>query len=189
MDQVWNAGENKGTFNTRLEYQFSKLFKLFTGNVFYQTVNGREQKRQFSYAEVPAGNGTFRWIVYNENGIKEINEFEESPFRDQAEYIRIWVPTGTYIDSRSIGFSGNILADSRFLEKENLMEDQENIEKIYWQFRSGWNLSGQTFPGSGIGDWIPFILNAKDTHLVSERNLWRNTAYPSCCCLMKRKRY
>ena len=76
-------------------------------NTYYQTISGREQQRQFAYFEVPAGQGFYSWQDYNGNGIREINEFEQSPFQDQAKFVRLLIPTGQYVTSQASEFNGN----------------------------------------------------------------------------------
>lgn len=81
----------------RVDYKF-KLFKgTFTSSTFYEIGTGLELKKEFSYVEVSPGQGTYTWSDYNENSIKELNEFDVAAFQDQANYIRVFLPTSEYI--------------------------------------------------------------------------------------------
>jgi hypothetical protein len=85
------------TLLNRIEYN-PRYFKGFiTAGLFYETGYGLENKKEFYYLEVAPGQGQYAWNDYNGNGIRELNEFENSQFSDQARYIRIYTPTSQYV--------------------------------------------------------------------------------------------
>jgi hypothetical protein len=63
----------------------------------YQTLSGTLPQQDFTYIKTEQGQGFYTWIDYNDNGIKELNEFEIAQFQDQAQYLRIILPTVNYI--------------------------------------------------------------------------------------------
>jgi hypothetical protein len=46
-----------------------------------------------------SGTGTHSWIDYNGNGLEELNEFEVAAFKDQANYVKVFLPTNEFIYS------------------------------------------------------------------------------------------
>ena len=54
-------------------------------------------QQDFTYVEVEAGQGTYTWNDYNENGIQELEEFEIAQFQDQGRFIRVLLPNRVFI--------------------------------------------------------------------------------------------
>lgn len=107
---VSNALKPDNSLLSRLEYS-PRLWKGFiTSTLFYETGYGLENKKEFYYLEVAPGQGQYAWNDYNENGIKELNEFEIAQYSDQAKFIRIYTPTNLYVKvlQNQLSFSFNL---------------------------------------------------------------------------------
>jgi len=52
------------------------------------------------YIKTEPGQGYYTWIDYNNNGIKEFNEFEIAIYKDQADYLRVALPNLTFINTQ-----------------------------------------------------------------------------------------
>lgn len=148
-------------FTARMEWSFPRLLRSLGGNMFYQTLSGREQQRQFSYFEVPAGQGFFTWVDFNSNGIQEINEFQEAPFRDQARFIRLLVPTGSYINAQTAEWTGNLTWTPAKRKFSN---------------RLSWNMNGRNTFAPSLFRYLPMLANAGENSLLAASSLIRNQA-------------
>ncbi|MDC1365014.1 hypothetical protein N8258_01185, partial [Algibacter sp.] len=89
--------EDENSINSRLQFN-QKLFKqIIQWNTIFETNSGRLPQQDFTYVEVEAGQGTYTWNDYNENGIQELEEFEIAQFQDQGRFIRVLLPNRIFI--------------------------------------------------------------------------------------------
>ena len=99
----------------KIEHNLILYKSAISAFTFFQAGTSMEVKKDFSYLEVTPGQGIYAWNDYNQNGIKELDEFEISAFQDKANYIRVFIPTNEYIKTFSNSFSTTInLNPSRY---------------------------------------------------------------------------
>lgn len=172
-DKALIAQQPENTLLGRIDYEL-KLFKTaITWNTFYEIGSGLEQKRQFQYIKVPDGQGVYTWIDYNNDGIKDLNEFEIAQYVDQAGYIRVFTPSDEYTKTYS-----NELNQGVFIKPERIWSNKKGIKKFLSKFsdqaRIRINRKTNTFDGSSFN---PFAGQVRDTTLISTNSNIRNTFY------------
>ncbi len=118
----------------RLEY-FTDLWKgAISGNTLYELGGGQEPRRDFTYIEVPVGQGEYTWIDFNNDGVQQLNEFEVAKFRDQAKFLRIFTPTNEFIRSNTLQFNYNLVFNpSLALEGDEGSAMRAFLKRIYLQ--------------------------------------------------------
>lgn len=91
---------NEKALNSKVIYG-QKLFNNFINfNTVYETSSGNIPRQEYVYIKTEPGQGYYTWIDYNNNGIKEFNEFEIAIYKDQAEYLRVALPNLTFINTQ-----------------------------------------------------------------------------------------
>jgi hypothetical protein len=139
----------------------------------YEVGAGQEQKRDYSFLEVPAGRGEYTWIDYNNDGIQQLNEFEIALFQDQAKYIRIYTPSNQFIKANyntfnySVNLNPRAVIDARmakgirkFIGKLNLQSSLQILKKEI---------------AAGIVQLNPFKTPLNDTSLITLNSVFTNT--------------
>ena len=125
--QVLDTSSSLIPLNTtlgRIEFRTASQ-KLLQFNLYYETGSGLSPIQAYVYAEVPMGQGVYIWNDYNENGVKELEEFEVSAFSYEANYIRIPIQTTEYqnVFNSSLTTSLNIqFSNKKFWRNEGLHE-------------------------------------------------------------------
>jgi hypothetical protein len=173
-DTLISKDEASRSLLGRLEY-FTEIWKGFIRTTgFYEIGSGVEIKKEFTYIEVAAGQGIYSWSDYNNNGIKELNEFEIAIFQDQANYIKIYIPTDqtikTYINQYNQTLAIN---PSAILKKSNA------IKKLICRFyyTAVYNVDRKVTDNDPLIAYNPFNKNINDSVLVSINSAFRNTLF------------
>jgi hypothetical protein len=158
----------------RIEYDLKAWKGAVLANTFYEIGTGMELKKEFIYIEVPAGQGVYTWIDYNENNIKELNEFEIAAFSDQATYIRSFVPTSDYVRTYTNQFS-----QSLNLNPNQVWSKKKGILKFISKFsnQTAYRIDRKTNGTNRLDAYNPFLKEIADTSLLSLGTSLRNSFF------------
>ena len=157
----------------RAEYQLNVWKGALTGNLLYELGAGQEQRRDFSYIEVPAGRGEYTWNDYNADGIPQLNEFEVAPFPDQAKYIRVFTPTNNFVRASYNTFNYVINFSPRMLWRQSKEPFKQFMSRWIAQSALQTNRKGES--SSGKFNFNPFEGNISDTNLIALNINFSNT--------------
>lgn len=160
----------------RVDYNFKALRGFIVLNTFYELGTGQEPKREFTYLEVPAGQGIYAWNDYNQNGIKELNEFEISRFTDQAKYIRIFRTTSQFIRSNFTAINQNLALNLASLFKTKQSNFYTFIKKI--STITALRIDKKLLLGNdGVAAFNPYQTNINNDKLLAYNQFFRNTLF------------
>lgn len=173
LDSKVNATRKpEETILGRAEYLINEFKGLINGNVLYEVGTGQEQKRNFTYVEVPAGQGEYTWIDYNNDGTQQLNEFEVAQFKDQAKYIRIFTPTNEYIKANYLQFNYSFIINPRAsVNPAKASGFQKFLTRLYFQS----SLQVYKKEMSGSLSFNPFATALSDTSLIVLSKIFSNS--------------
>ena len=173
LDSKYSTLKPDETILGRVEYNASIWKGALTGNILYELGTGQEPRRDFSYLEVPAGQGEFAWIDYNNDGIQQLNEFEAAQFRDQAKFIRIFTPTSIFIKANYLQFNYSLVFNPRAaINPAKAKGLQKLLVRSY--FSSALQVSRKSV-ADGLASFDPFEDPFSDSALITLDRLLSNS--------------
>ncbi len=165
-------GNSENNMTGKIEYNFKMLKGFITSSTLYEIGSGLERKTEFSYIEVAAGQGVFTWTDYNENGIQELDEFEIANFIDEANFIRILIPTTEYIKTYSNQFNQSLK-----ISPAAIWRSKSGIKGLLSRFSDNfaYRISQKNTSSDILIFANPFIQNVDQTELVNLSSSFRNS--------------
>ncbi len=164
------------TVLARIEYDYTFMKRMFTANTYYQIGSGNELRRDFSYLEVPKGQGVYVWKDFNSDNIQQLNEFVIASFVDRniANYIRVYLPTNSTIRTNSVQFNQtlNINPASVWLNKKGILKFLSKFNN-----QSGLRIERKIIADNTFDFINPFTNLFNDTTLINVNSLARNTLF------------
>jgi hypothetical protein len=174
MDSTITAARPEDTWLARLENDLTLARGAVRLSAFYELGSGLEQRREFIYLQVPAGQGTYIWIDYNGNGLKELNEFEVANFGYEADHIRAYTQTNRYVRVYN-----NQLSASLDLRPGAIWSEGKGFTGFLGKWTDMASIRAERKTGSGgLEDALdPFRYDPADTALAAFSSSLRNTIY------------
>jgi len=170
-DKAVSRQNEDRTILSRTEYSVNEWKGLLTGNVLYELGTGQEQRRDFAYLEVPAGQGEFTWIDFNSDGVQQLNEFEIALFPDQARFIRIFTPTNQFTKANYTTFNYSVSLNPRAV----LNEKSSRFGKFVARFTAQSSLQkSKKSIAKGDFEFNPFKFSIQDTALLTNNTVLLN---------------
>jgi len=127
--------------NAKLDFKHNFSKKLLQWHTTMETFSGTLPQQEFTYVEAEQGLGYYKWNDYNGNNIQELTEFEVAQFQDEANYIRVLLPTKNYIKTFQTKFTQSLILNpnswqqskskivgfiSKLYNQTNLIVDKKN---------------------------------------------------------------
>ncbi|MGZ3910011.1 MAG: hypothetical protein ACXVBR_08015 [Flavisolibacter sp.] len=172
-DKTVSKQNDDRTLLGRAEYMINEWKGLVTGNVLYELGTGQEQRRDFAYLEVPAGQGLYTWNDYNGDGVQQLNEFEVALFQDQAKFIRVFTPTNQFIKANytTLNYSFTINPKA-ILNRSDIRGAAKFIARFNWQTSMQKNKKSVAKTDF---EFNPFKYDIQDTALLTLNTSFLNT--------------
>ncbi len=160
----------------RVNYTFRFFKGLLGGNLLYEFGSGQEQKREFTYVEVPAGQGIYVWRDYNNDNLRQLNEFEIAQFPDEKRFIKIFTPTNQYVKAKYSQYTQSIAFNPRSIwNKSKLKGIKKGLSYLFVQ--SSIQLQNRFIGEQGIEQYNPFIFQGNDSLLLQNSANFINSVF------------
>ncbi|WP_421920906.1 hypothetical protein [Marinifilum sp.] len=163
--------EPENTFLGKLEHQARIKKGILQTSTYYELGSGLESEKEFSYVEVNNGQGAYRWTDYNQNDVKELNEFEIATFKDEANYIRIGTNTNNYEKVYNSDFRQSFILGLRRIKSKS------KVANFFSRFsnRFAYRLSKKSLSNNFKLYANPFKTNSADENLITINSSFQNT--------------
>ncbi|MBL1280188.1 MAG: hypothetical protein COA33_007950 [Fluviicola sp.] len=174
IDSVLANQTPESTLLGRIEHDIRLFKNALSFNTFYEVGSGLELRKEFLYIQVNAGQGIYTWIDYNNDGVKDLNEFEIAQFTDQASYIRVFTPSNEYVKTYSNEYNQSI-----YWRPERIWSSKKGILKLLSRFsdQARARIKHKTSFFEGNEAFNPFVASINDTNLISTNSNLRNTLF------------
>lgn len=156
------------------QYDLNALHGVIFSSTFYQAGSGLQPKEEYTYVQVAEGQGVYAWTDFNNDGIKQLNEFYVAPFPDEADYIKVYTPTNQYIKTYTSGFT-----ETFSLKPAAVWATKKGLRGFIGRFSEqvAIHVDRKTTDNNPALAYNPFLQNIADTNVVGLNSSIRNTVF------------
>jgi len=170
------AAKPEETLLGRLQYDGGVWKQALSFATLYEFGTGQEQKRSFTYIQVPAGQGMYNWIDYNNDGIQQLNEFVIALYPDQKLFIRIFTPSDEYVKVNNVNFNQSIgFEPGNFFQQKDHSLLAKLCAKISNQLAL--QVANKILNNEGLQSFNPIEQSYNDTSILQTNTSFNNTFY------------
>ncbi len=169
-----STSEDDNNISGRIEYLSKWANGAISSSMFYEAASGMERKQEYIFVEVPAGQGIYTWNDYNENGIMELDEFEIAQYSDQANFIKVFVPTDDFIKAFT-----NIYSHTLNINPMLAWKNENGFKKFLARFsnQTSYSVNKKILEENSVAGFNPFSINLEDTLISSLRSSLKNSLF------------
>ena len=175
-DTGFNTQKPEETLLGRATYNGTLLRKILQLQTLYEFGSGQEQKRSYTYLEVPAGQGLYYWIDYNGDGVQQANEFELALYPDQKKYIRVLTPTNEYVRVNYINFSQSLTLEPGLWWSGQKIQGLKKLIAAFSDVAS-LQVANRLLSEEGLRAYNPFAPTLHNDNIILTSNSINNTLY------------
>lgn len=174
QNQLFNSA-NEETVMGRIDWQIDAFRKIIRSELTLVANTGRELRREYQFIRVlQPGEGTHQWIDFNENGIKELDEFVEATRPEDRLYIKIFVPTNKFITAYSNEMNYRLIITPPATWKKGNNVLYKNLAKF--SLNTNWTAGNKTTSQDIFARFLP-IYNLRDEELLTTKSSIRSTLF------------
>lgn len=164
----------ENTLLGRVELSGNYLKGGISFRTYYEVGSGLELKKEFVYIEVGGGQGVYAWKDYDGDNIKDLDEFEVAVYQDEANYIRVFVPSNEYVQTYTNQFQQTLS-----IRPERWWRKKKGILGVLARFsnQTSFRSDQKLTPANPVDALNPFYQDISDTVLLSANTQFRNTVF------------
>lgn len=168
------SGRKNETIMGRIDWTTELLKRHVRSELTYVAQTGRQQVTEYLYILVPAGQGQYKWTDYNNNGIKELNEFIEAINYDEKIYVRYSSPTDRFVTAytNNLNYRLNITSPRGWRGKGRIKDLISRLSNT-----TAWTADRKSLDPSLPSRFVPLYTNIAPTDVLSSINNFRSTFF------------